>query len=108
MYIFIPWGKEHAIYEVFWLRRRIRVDRWIYVLDEWLNGGAMEAEVIGYLDITISRQVLSRSKVQLKLCKLRDCWVLIVCKAHVLSEEKEFGVVEYGRSSETCPDNLFP
>ena len=47
MYIFIPWGKEHAIYEVCGLRRRIREDRWVYVLDEWLNGGTMEAEIVG-------------------------------------------------------------
>src|SRR6266850_5363611 len=94
MYILIPWGKEHVI-EVCRLRRRIGEDRRVYVLDEWLNGGAMEAEVSGYLDISINRQVLSRSKVKLKLCKLRDCWVLIVCKVHVLGEEKEFGVVEY-------------
>ncbi len=96
MYILIPWGKEHVIDEVCRLRRRIGEDRWVYVLDEWLNGGTMEAEISGYLDVSINRQVLSRSKVKLELCKLRDCWVLmIVCKAHVLGEEKEFGVVEY-------------
>ena len=95
MYILIPWGKEHAIDEVCRLRRRIGEDRRVYVLDEWLNGGAMEAEISRYLDISINRQVLSRTKVKLKLCKLRDCWVLIVCKAHVLGEEEELCVVEY-------------
>ena len=95
MCVFIPWGKEHVIDEVCRLRRRIGEDGWVYVLDEWLNGGTMEAEISGYLDICINWQVLSRSKVKLKLCKLRDCWVLISCKAHVLGEEKELGVVEY-------------
>ena len=94
MYILIPWGKEHVTDEVFWSWRRIGMDSWVYVLDKWLNGGTMEVEIPGHVDISISRQVLARSKVKLELCKLSHCWILVVGKAHVLGEEKDFGFVE--------------
>src|SRR5258708_2806899 len=73
MYILIPWGKEHAIDEVCWCRMWIGLDGWVYVLDKWLNGSTMKVEIPGHVDIAISRQVLSRSKVKLELCKLIHC-----------------------------------
>ncbi len=94
MYILIPWGKEHVIDEVCWCRMWIGLDSWVYVLDKWLNGGTMEVEIPGHVDISISRQVLARSKVKLELCKLSHCWILVVGKVHVLGEEKDFGFVE--------------
>ena len=78
MYILIPWGKEHAIDEVCWCRMWIGLDGWVYVLDKWLNGSTMKVEIPGHVDIAISRQVLSRSKVKLELCKLSYCWILVV------------------------------
>src|SRR5258707_14810875 len=70
MYILIPWGKEHAIDEVCWCRMWVGLDGWVYVLDKWQNSGTMKVEIPGHVDISISRQVLSRSKVKLELCKL--------------------------------------
>src|SRR6266481_212392 len=74
MYILIPWGKEHAIDEVCWCRMWIGLDGWVYVLDKWQNGGTMKVEIPGHVDISISRQVLSRPKIKLELCKLSHCW----------------------------------
>ena len=94
MYILIPWGKEHAIDEVCWCRMWIGLDGGVYVLDKWQNGGTMKVEISGHVDISISRQVLSRPKIKLELCKLSHCWILVVGKVHVLGEEKDFGLVE--------------
>ena len=56
----------------------------------------MQCEVFWEIQCATSSQVISRSKVQLELCKPPDFRVMVIYEAHVLCQKEDLYMVEKG------------